>query len=1123
MQDAAGAVSDRVTLYPEQTKEGELTITMTVDRDWLGESGRVYPVTLDPTVVTQTTRSAIDSTFITSGRPDANYSEKFELLIGKESSGYGNCRALFRISLPQLGLGDMVVSAKMSLIMYGAEFYASTTPDQEIDAHQITGPWQYGTVTWNSRPSIEAAVLDYAWIRRDDIAKEQYEKQFDITEAVKGWYEGTAENHGIMVMSHNEEGSYVSAGVKGYFWPERYNSSDTLYPRYYITYRNNKGLEDYWGYTTLGAGTAGVAHINDYTGNLVFLHGDVSTTGELLPITLQHVYNGYQGGTGYKGSYPCTGRGWKLSLQQTLLGSEKYGLGGQSLETYPYAYEDGDGTVHYFYKKTEDGSTVYLDEDGLGLELKISGSQKTITDKKGTILTFGAQGTLLYIQDAAGNKATISTKKLDDGVNQISRVTDGAGHEIRLAEKNSGTHWLETVTDPAGRTTTYSYSAYNSAGNMSLTRITYPDGTASTYGYDSEGSLTEARSADGSGLKISYTSRASGKQVSRVEELGKDGSVGQILTFDRTGHNTTVIRTAGSDDIYGNSDDLLTTCRFDHYGRTIMTDTRTASGTCFGGETGSYTAGSPDSTGSNIRSLNRITGHAYTGKSTRNLLKDHSGENGGTWKATYWLRDACTYTAKRTTEESCFGRYALQITSQSVTGDSGAAYYQKLEGDAAVPGNTYTYSGYIRTRDIRGEGADAGACLAVRIKKTTGTYERLYSDPVKGTVSDRYGNGWRRADITYTLPEDTESVNVYLLVKNATGTASYDGLQIETGNSPNSYNMLENPSFENKSGENAESWNLTGGEGDGVSTYRRINGDSSMKITGAAGEKRQAWQDLYVNSPEDEIYVYSGWAWARAVPDSSTEKRQFDLYALITYTDGSTKLKDTQGDFNRDVTGWQRTSMVFDLSDGDKDTERTASRIRVGVRYYRQANTAYFDHMQLLKDVADSYTYDSDGNLISAKENGEKRQTFGYDKNSNLTSILDSEDNRYRYEYNSAHQVTKATTPKGQTVSYTYGTGGTVLETTIANPSGTRKIQTGTTYSSASGGIREGAYRTGQSGQHGEMTGYSYDPQKGTLKSVATPDGTRTDYRYNDRDDRLESVSDGTGTVTYGYSASGRN
>lgn len=296
MQDASGSISEEVTLSMEQQTEGELAVTMTGEKDWLDDEERCYPVVLDPTVVTKTKKSAIDSTFITSGQANTNYSGKFELLIGKESATYKNCRALVKIKLPELNVGDMVVNAKMSLIMYGAEFYADTTPDLQINAHQIQEEWEYDKVTWNNRPAFDSTVLDYQYIGREDVENKEYEKQFDITEAVKSWYEGTTENHGIMVKSYTESGSYAETGVKGYFWPERYNSEQELYPRYYITYRNNKGLEDYWTYTTLSAGTAGTAYINDYTGNLVFVHEDVSTTGELLPVALQHVYNGYQRG-----------------------------------------------------------------------------------------------------------------------------------------------------------------------------------------------------------------------------------------------------------------------------------------------------------------------------------------------------------------------------------------------------------------------------------------------------------------------------------------------------------------------------------------------------------------------------------------------------------------------------------------------------------------------------------------------------------------------------------------------------------------------------------------------------------------------------------------------------------
>ena len=632
MQDAAGQRSDTLTLSMVQTKNHEITVTMTADEVWLLDEERVYPVTLDPTVQTKTKKSDIDSTFITSGQASTNHSDKFELLVGRESSEYGYCRTLMKIDLPELNPGDMVVSAQMLLIMYQADFYSTGTPDLQINAHQITEDWDYNTVTWNNKPSYDSTVLDYAFIKDDDIEEERYGKYFDITEAVKNWYDGTAANYGIEVKSASESGSYAESGVKGYFWPERYNSEDELYPRYLITYRNNKGLEDYWSYTALSAGTAGTAYVNDYTGNLVFVHEDVSTTGELMPVTLQHVYNSYMKDKRFSGSHPSAGRGWKLSIQQTVLSSEEYGLSGDALTNFPYAYEDGDGTVHFFYKKEEEDEETkkktikYLDEDGLGLELKVDGTTKTITDKEKNVMTFGAKGNLNSISDSRGNTIHVYYKDAADGKKQITSVKDGAGHVIRLEEHNTTYYNLKTITDPSGRDTTYTYVIYN-GDNRAVSKIQYPDGTSSTYEYDESGALTKAVSSDGSGLRFTYTTAKKGKRISKVVEFGTEGSIGQTITFDRSKYNTTVIQTSGKDDAFETGDDLLTTYRFDNFGRTIATNTRTKDGNVYyGGGSQSYTAGAVNEGGSNIGKLNRVSGSSYNVKAVRNLLKNHSAE-----------------------------------------------------------------------------------------------------------------------------------------------------------------------------------------------------------------------------------------------------------------------------------------------------------------------------------------------------------------------------------------------------------------------------------------------------------------------------------------------------------------
>ncbi len=56
-------------------------------------------------------------------------------------------------------------------------------------------------------------------------------------------------------------------------------------------YRSTTGLEDYYSYHEQDAGRAGHGYVNDFNGNLVWVHEDASTSGGLLPIHIRHVYN----------------------------------------------------------------------------------------------------------------------------------------------------------------------------------------------------------------------------------------------------------------------------------------------------------------------------------------------------------------------------------------------------------------------------------------------------------------------------------------------------------------------------------------------------------------------------------------------------------------------------------------------------------------------------------------------------------------------------------------------------------------------------------------------------------------------------------------------------------------
>lgn len=244
MYDSNEQYSDLVHYELIQKGDKKYVIKIVADQQWMNDDERVYPLTIDPVIQTETTKSAIDTTFITSSMPTTNHFDKLELLVGKEASQYGNCRTLVKFALPSLNRGDMIVDAELNIASYNHSFYASSTPDLQVNAHMATSSWVIDEVTWNTCPSFESMVLDYDYIKRADTVSSANWKKFDITNAVKRWYEGTA-NNGIVLKSYNESGTYASTGVKGYLWPERYNSTTKSYPYIALTYRNNKGIEDY--------------------------------------------------------------------------------------------------------------------------------------------------------------------------------------------------------------------------------------------------------------------------------------------------------------------------------------------------------------------------------------------------------------------------------------------------------------------------------------------------------------------------------------------------------------------------------------------------------------------------------------------------------------------------------------------------------------------------------------------------------------------------------------------------------------------------------------------------------------------------------------------------------------
>ena len=120
----------------------------------------------------------------------------------------------------------------------------------------------------------------------------------------------------------------------------------------------------------------------------------------------------------------------------------------------------------------------------------------------------------------------------------------------------------------------------------------------------------------------------------------------------------------------------------------------------------------------------------------------------------------------------------------------------------------------------------------------------------------------------------------------------------------------------------------------------------------------------------------------------------------------------------------------------------TPVSITIVPRYNYQENYAYFDHIQLIKDVAQTYTYDNDGNLISTAANSEQKYNMEYDDNNDLTSYTDAAGNKSTATYDSKHNLVSTKSAKGVLTKNAYAERGNIEATAIKTSDETLAIRT---------------------------------------------------------------------------------
>ncbi len=1110
MYDAENNVSNNITYSIEHKNGKKYTLTVTADAEWINDDQRSFPVTIDPSVEAFKSTSTTYDTYITQQSPNLNDYTRAEILAGYYGGDVNKeCHTLIRPAvLPELPKSAVIVNAKMYLRhMYNGTEHTSVN----IAAMAITSAWDSNNVTWNTKPSYDPneEILDYASI---DATSEGTYIDFDITRLVQQWYSGAVVNNGIVLrpISGNGVGRI-------YFGSSDYSSA--VFPHLIVSYRDTKGLEGIWTYSSHTAAGAGVGYINGFNGNLVFVHYDMSTEGSILPISISHVYNSYLAGKSFTVNSndinaPITadysnmmvGNGWKLSIQETLIPKTI-----DELEW--YVYNDADGTELYFYY--DESENAYLSEDGYGLKITVSSTQKTLADDYGNEKVFDTNGRLIQIKDIHGN-----IKKLNyNSIGQITSITYTPAKktesitQINLYYNSANALYKIENAYNTSDTVEFGYSeTYNGAASVNnsgyLRTIAYKNGTtvieSYSYAYNSDGTLRYAFDNHSYyGINYTYTDYCGNKRVSKVSENSFEVD-GQTIGFSYKDDGFSM-RSSGNDDIYNNSDDILTHYVFDNFGRAVCAYSTNSDETEIYGT--SYAEYTQNTSGS--KQNNKITVDLVKGSDSENLAANNNCESLTSWTNSY---SGSGYSVSLSSDEKFYGNNSFKFVSTN--GSSG--YTREYQSVTISEAGTYTFSAYVKAEKVATT-SNGGAYIV---------FNGVESEHIVGTTTEEIQNGWRRISVTANIAQ-SGTYTIQLKLSNCTGTAYFDCVQLEKGNAPSSINLARINVWDS-------TYSIIGSVSDTVF-------GSVGRTYGSASAQQHIFQNVPLNVPCNTTFMLSAWVKASSADvtyktdissdDDPKSNRRFGLAAKLTYSDGTTS--DHYMPFNQDITDWQYGALAIIPEAKAEGVTVTSAYIYIDYSY--NVNTIYFDKICFSAEPAQTYSYDQNGNLtavidIEGNESLIEYATNGIDLQKNTTVTGET----YEYTYYktagdvSTHIVESATrTADGntQTLNYEYDDFGNVTSTLLTASGRTEKIGSKAEYSD------DGNYLTSVFDSLGNETKYSYDSVTKLLKFIEDANSNQTAYLYDNHDRTttvyLDADEDGIvdtseSAVNYIYNANNR-
>ncbi len=1086
--DAAGAITDAVTMTLAGGENSKYTLTISANSAWMNDDARVFPITIDPPVY---------------GGVGASEPTDAEQVIG-ENAVWTWSPQTYKVSQTHRIFWQL---ERMPYLPENVYLTRATLQMNAFPQGNVYG--RIGAFAVQADGTISENFLDFQYIetyRPDEYSgyyfsgsKTTYD--WDITAAVREWQADFTDNHGLILAPIPNT---IWSGEVG-FYGVSYTDNTALRPRFALTYINTKGVEDYWSFSTQNAGFAGSTAVNHATGNFILSVPTISTTDALLPTSPTLVYQ-------HAESESTSGlpAGWRFSFDErieTFTYSDIY----HNVHTL-YIYTDGDGTEHYFLP--DDTANTYSDEDGLGLTLTVGTTECTLTNDAGSVITFTrkSDGVFLMTCQTDNNGNQLCYTRENGLVSAISLLPNGITtpiEQLRIRYTEAGTPYLiynphtreglylrystaaNTTPTPTANTLLREvvhvhatadiaesvWSAFYNTNAFVSTAEIIADATAS---YDYTATILDklTNNLTGYSLSVFYTA---GK-VSRIcEAVGTTEGATIGFTYDGT---STLVRGTGSDGIYGNADDIITTYGFDTSARTVTTySTDLSYRKLYGAAGGQYAENTSNRISTSVQTSGNFSNHLTNGGFEQKLTGWTTSGNVGINSTAHGGRYAASL---------MYNTGIPSSISQNVTLNKGTYYLS-----VAFYASRALLDSHITITSLDNSAHTVSMGLV----------------PVSGATS----NGYISAGTALNVTSDTECFTITISTVASYDTSFLvDDCMLARTDAPAATDLLANGHFDNNAGW---TWGLSDelvptatdrlDMFDNVAVVNRtIDQGATFRQTVSFADDAYLASYNYANPEPVRTFTLSGWA--KGTIQSAAG--QFQITATLNYRleNGRTIVRTFTLSFSKDMDDWQFVTGAFSTDPLDG----VLLSITVSCTYNDHPGIGYFDNISLIEDDSGAnfyvyntdgyltshqtskqtadYKYDDNGNVRLAVSSGGDLVTYTYDDHNRLTT-----EKTYRYtgDYNLATETASGTTTLRATTTYTYNAYGLCTSTTVAAEGVAETSSVFTTYDTAATSHLFGV-TTSTTDALGNTTDYFYD-NAGRLLATLYPNGSGTAYTYD--------------------------